>query len=122
MSENDVTTKKSNASYPIDWALLGRTVRNIRKRRQLTQKELADLCGLGFSTISHIETAQIHTTIETILLLSDALMVTPNDILEGNYNRKHSRRLAADDEYYMGLGRALADATRDYEHKHKSLT
>ena len=59
-------------------AALGDQVRSHRTRLRLTQKQLADLCGAGFSQIyiSQIENGFRVRTPEQIQRLADALGIT----------------------------------------------
>ena len=54
---------------------LGALVREERKRRQLTQQELADLVGIGQKTISAIENGNEGATLETVFRLLSVLQL-----------------------------------------------
>ena len=57
---------------------------NIRNRRielRMTQKELADKCGLSTNYISRIERAEVSPTINTLEKLVKALKSKSSDIL-----------------------------------------
>jgi transcriptional regulator with XRE-family HTH domain len=54
---------------------LGERLRAIRTRRLLTQKELADLAGLRWQTISEIESGRQQPRFRTIKALAAALEV-----------------------------------------------
>jgi transcriptional regulator with XRE-family HTH domain len=53
--------------------LLGERVRELRKRRGLTQVEFAALCGVPQSRISTIENGSRVPNVETVLRLAHAL-------------------------------------------------
>lgn len=55
--------------------LLGRTVKEIRMAKGLTQRELADLTDLNVLTISQIETDRRGLSANTLQVLADALEV-----------------------------------------------
>ncbi len=61
---------------------IGDQVREIRKRRFLTQGELADRAQIGVNTIIRIERNQVEPQGRTIRKLADALGVAPSDLLE----------------------------------------
>lgn len=61
---------------------IGDKVRDYRKRALLTQQELADKSGIGVTTIVRIERNQVEPRGQTIRKLSDALDITPSDLLE----------------------------------------
>lgn len=57
---------------------------NIRNRRidlRMTQKDLADRCGLSTNYISRIERAEVSPTINTLEKLVKALKTKSSDIL-----------------------------------------
>lgn len=66
---------------------LGRHIQYFREKRGMTQEELAELVGVGTKHISVLERGLKIPKVETIMLLSEALRVTPNDLLldMGNY-------------------------------------
>ena len=61
---------------------IGDKVREIRKRRFLTQGELADKAQIGVNTIIRIERNQVEPQGRSIRKLADALGVAPSDLLE----------------------------------------
>jgi transcriptional regulator with XRE-family HTH domain len=62
--------------------IFGKRVAELRKRRNLTQEELADLSNLSLSQVARIETGAINTTLNTIFLLTEALRVTSSELLD----------------------------------------
>ena len=57
---------------------------NVRNRRldlRMTQKDLAEKCGLSTNYISRIERAEVSPTIDTLEKLTKALKVDSSDIL-----------------------------------------
>lgn len=67
----------------IDYLALGRTVRDLRKRRGLSQEVLAERCGISLSFLGHIERGTRKMSLETLVALADALDATPNALLAG---------------------------------------
>ncbi len=61
---------------------IGDKVRGVRKRRMLTQEDLARKSGVGVTTIVRIERNQVEPHGRTIRKLADALGVEPSDLLE----------------------------------------
>jgi transcriptional regulator with XRE-family HTH domain len=55
-------------------------LRHIRRRRLLTQSELADLSGLTTASISRIETGDTKARISTVRKICVALGVTVDDL------------------------------------------
>ena len=62
--------------------LIGDKVRETRKRKLLTQQQLADKAGIGVNTIIRIERNQVEPHGRTIRKLAAALDVTPSELLE----------------------------------------
>jgi transcriptional regulator with XRE-family HTH domain len=61
------------AEAPTIGGLLGERVRELRKKRGLTQVEFASLCGVPQSRISTIENGSRVPNVETVLRLAHAL-------------------------------------------------
>ncbi len=61
---------------------IGDKLREIRKRKLLTQEELADTAGVGVNTIIRIERNQVEPQGRTIRKLAEALDVAPSELLE----------------------------------------
>lgn len=59
----------------------GKRVRELRLERGLTQEKLADLAGMHFTAIGHIERASRSSTLETVLKLAGALQVQPRELI-----------------------------------------
>lgn len=51
-----------------------------RRKLGFSQEQLAELCGIGHSTISQIETGKYIPNIETALLLAEAIGVPVDDL------------------------------------------
>jgi transcriptional regulator with XRE-family HTH domain len=51
----------------------GERLRQLRKEKNLTQKELALKAGLSTSQIARIETGKLNTTISTLVIISRAI-------------------------------------------------
>jgi transcriptional regulator with XRE-family HTH domain len=60
----------------------GARIRDARRRRVLTQKELAELAGLPRVTLVRIETDRQQPRPSTLRRLAKALGVRPQDLLE----------------------------------------
>jgi transcriptional regulator with XRE-family HTH domain len=60
---------------------IGRHLQNIRKNRGLTQKKLAEKCGLTREAIAAYESGRIHLADITIIDLAAALRVSADEIL-----------------------------------------
>ena len=60
---------------------LGRHIRQIRERKNLSQQNLADICDLPKTTIGRIERAEMNTTIKTLVKIANALEIEPKELL-----------------------------------------
>lgn len=65
----------------INYSKIGERIRNIRKSKNITQEQLAELAGYSITHISHMETGSSKASIEAILKVTASLACTPNDIL-----------------------------------------
>ena len=62
--------------------LVGRNTRRIRLERGLTQEDLAIASGFGQNYISDLERGRRNPTVVTLWELSQALNVTPLDLIQ----------------------------------------
>lgn len=60
----------------------GKTIREIRKEKGLSQEAFADLAGIDRSYMGHIERGEKNITLTKIYQLSDALGMTPSEIFD----------------------------------------
>lgn len=63
----------------------GQQVRHMRKAKKLTMKTLAFEADVELSQIHRIEIGKINPTLTTILLLADALKVSPSKLMDFTY-------------------------------------
>jgi len=63
---------------------VGNRLLEIRKRKGLTQAEVAEKAGLADRTYADIERGSANMRIETALRICEALNITPNEILTAN--------------------------------------
>ena len=62
---------------------LGANVRAARQRKEWSQEELADHCGLHRTYVGGIERGERNVSFENILRIAGALGVVPADLLKG---------------------------------------
>lgn len=58
----------------------GKAIRLIRQRQQISQEELADLCGLHRTYISDVELGKRNVSLENIGKIAKALGVTLSEL------------------------------------------
>ena len=63
---------------------IGDKLRETRKRALLTQQQLADISGVGVTTIIRIERNQVEPQARSIRKLAQALGVEPHELLKGD--------------------------------------
>ena len=68
----------------VNFKLIGKRIQEVRKQQEMTQAELAALTDMSDSYISYIETAKKQATLESLLLTSNALGITVDELLSGN--------------------------------------
>lgn len=87
---------KGNENIPwiyrgIDFRTLGKQIKKYRVLRGLRQSDLAELIFSTTNTISRIEIGGIGCSLENLLRIADALQVSPDALLFGNFNPMYSR-------------------------------
>lgn len=68
----------------IDYALIGKRVRETRKQQKISQERLAELTGVSAGYISHIETARKKASLSILIRIANALGITVDELLNGN--------------------------------------
>lgn len=61
---------------------LGKRVADLRKQKDMTQDDLAALCGWEAPNLRKIEGAKTNPTVKTLLILSEGLGVTIQDLFD----------------------------------------
>ena len=61
---------------------IGDRLRDLRKRKLVTQEQLADRSGVGIATIVRVERNQVEPRGSTIRKLADALNVEPEELVK----------------------------------------
>ncbi|WP_396193212.1 helix-turn-helix domain-containing protein [Flavobacterium sp.] len=72
------TEKRDAFEYELQLDIIGETIKNIRKERNLTQEQLGALVGVKKSQISKIENSLTDARFETILKVLKALNAKVN--------------------------------------------
>ena len=61
---------------------IGDRLRDLRKRRLLTQEQLAERSGVGIATIVRVERNQVEPRGSTIRKLAEALDIDPEELVK----------------------------------------
>lgn len=72
------TDKREAFEYELQLDIIGETIKNIRKERNLTQEQLGELIGVKKAQISKIENSFTDARFETILKVFKALNAKVN--------------------------------------------
>lgn len=67
----------------MDYQALGKRIAGLRKKKNMTQEQLAEKTELSNNYISHIENSRSIPSLETVMKLCAALEITPNELLLG---------------------------------------
>ena len=74
----------------IDYGLLGKRIRELRRERGLTQDALAELIGCNTSHISNIENNYTKASLNVLLALANTFDTTVDYLLSDQYNNSSS--------------------------------
>lgn len=81
MQRIDVTSL--NTTFADARCRIGRRIKDIRKKRRISQEKLAEATGKSREYIGYLERGERSPSFEMILTLSIALEVKPSDLIEG---------------------------------------
>lgn len=88
----------------IDYIVIGKRIRELRKQRKWTQALLAEYSEVEPSNISHIERAATKLSLPTLIKIANALEVSLDELVYGNLKKSEHVSVARIDEL-------LADCT-----------
>lgn len=72
----------------------GAKIKEIRKQKGLTQKQLGDLCGMADSAIRRYENGNANPKIETLQKIATALECDLSDLMDSDEYKLHNIELA----------------------------
>ena len=70
----------------VDFSIIGRRLKEARKKKGLTQEQLAEKMGVSIAYLSKVETGKIHINLERLSEICGILGVTEGEILNGVSN------------------------------------
>jgi len=94
----------------MDYKALGKRIREERRKRDLTQEQLADNVNVTYSYIGQVERGERGISLETLINISNRLGVTV-DYLLSDYRDSHY-------EYYKGQWAKLMQGRYDFEQEY----
>jgi transcriptional regulator with XRE-family HTH domain len=59
---------------------LGQRIRDLRKAKNLSMEELANIADIELSQVARIETAKINPKLSTLFILARALEISPREL------------------------------------------
>lgn len=68
----------------MDYIALGQRIRDLRRKRGLTQEQLAELADLSTPYVSHLERGSKKASLAVLVRLAESLEVTADQLLSGN--------------------------------------
>ena len=74
----------------IDFAFIGRRIRELRTAKHMTQEYLADSVGVNVSHISNIERNKVSVSLSLLVNICNSLDVTLDYLLENEYRHSGS--------------------------------
>lgn len=80
-----MTNKNSTNVYE----LIGKRIREERKMKQLSMEKLAELSEITPSFLGHIERGERKLSVDTLNKISNALKISPGDLMTTNKNFKN---------------------------------
>ncbi len=75
---------------------IGERIKELRKKKGLTQKDLAERVGFSYVNISQLENSRKNPKLETIRKIAAALDVSMNELLDENWDTFTPQEYAAD--------------------------
>ena len=70
----------------VDFSIIGKRIKEARKRKGLTQEKLVEQMDVSIAYLSKVETGKIHINLERLSQICNILDVTEGEILNGVSN------------------------------------
>lgn len=110
----------------MDYLALGKRIKAMRKKKNITQANLAELCDISHNHLSCIEIGKTHPSLPLLIDICNILNVTPNELLIDSLNTYHEnlgKQLGLEPTHYTEeeLRFAQAIAKFSVEQKRKSF-
>lgn len=99
----------------MNYELLGKRIREYRKKMNWTQEQLSENAGISLSFLGHIERGSRKASIETIVSLSNAMKVSPHYLLQDSLDNE----LAGMPETESSSDRRMLQEYYDFFKRHK---
>lgn len=75
----------------VDFSIIGKRIKDARKKKGLTQEQLVEKMGVSIAYLSKVETGKIHINLERLSQICGILDITEGEILNGvsNHSEKY---------------------------------
>lgn len=88
----------------MNYIALGKEIRDLRRKRGLTQEQLAELADLSTPYVSHLERGTKKASLAVLVRLAECLSVTVDRLLTGNQKTDKTA-------FYLEVQELLEDCT-----------
>lgn len=68
----------------LNYCLIGKRIKETRRKREISQAELAELADLSVSYISYIENAKKKASLQSLVVIASVMETTVDILLTGN--------------------------------------
>jgi transcriptional regulator with XRE-family HTH domain len=81
------TCRRKDIAMNIDYKLIGKNIRSYRKKKGITQEQLAELTELSTNHISHVEIGSTPISLPALITICEVLGITADQVLYGNLSQ-----------------------------------
>ena len=89
----------------VNFTIVGKRVKEVRKRKNLSQAQLAERADLSTQYVSQIETAKKQASLQSLVNISNALEISLDELLAGNQVNKPT-------EYVLEVNEVFLDCSK----------
>lgn len=109
LEQHDAPRRGSARLHRIDWERIGSQIRKYRRREHLRQRDLAARISSTTNTISRLEGGGIGCSLECLLEICNALSVSPDALLFGNFSPESS----SFHDYFMNMKELICQQVQE---------
>lgn len=105
---------------------VGDQIKHIRKEKGMTQKQVADACGMAASAIRKYESGVVHPKLATVSRIAEALEVDTLELTKGDMNYPFTFTYSINDEskkkFFFGFGESSNNRIKSTDNLHTRLS
>lgn len=98
----------------MNYEMLGKRIRDYRKKLHLTQEQLSETANISLSFLGHIERGSRKASLETIVSLSNALNISPHFLLQDSLSESILGVPSADNHKHQQMLQEVSEVFRRY--------